>query len=287
MRYILMPLIMGILVFVMALIRRAKPAIKLKHIILYVLLAGLVLALPGFLGFSGNLFSPYWYLFAQLVYLALGILHVNLLHHYFRKHIDKMGMAILFESVLSITCMLFGGYLFSMIFRWISGDLGNEYMAATSMCTFLVPLAFYYCYVQFISIPYDIYKTWRFDADQRPHDFQGVDFDRLMVLNVELTKNADDSQRIVVKAKTIPNGITFGDWFFRVADDYNHKNPNSRIKLVDEGGEPYYWIFYIKKSFFQRRKYIDFEKDIAQNAISENETVICKRVIQHQEEGKY
>lgn len=32
------------------------------------------------------------------------------------------------------------------------------------------------------------------------------------------------------------------------------------------------------------RKYIDFEEDIATNKIAENEIIICKRVIRHQEE---
>lgn len=194
-------------------------------------------------------------------------------------------MSILFETILSITCILFGGFLFTLIFKLMSKDLGNEYMAATSLVIFIVPLIFYYCYVQFISIPFDIYKTWRFDPDQKPHNFQGVDFDKLMVLNVELSKNSEDQQRFIVKAKTLATGITFGDWFYRVVDDYNHKNPNATIKLMDSGNEPYYWIFYIKRSFFSIRKYIDFEQDITTNNITENQTVICKRVIRHQEEG--
>jgi hypothetical protein len=71
-----------------------------------------------------------------------------------------------------------------------------------------------------------------------------------------------------------------------VVDDYNFKNGNSPIKLIDENGVPYFWIFYVKKSFFSMRKYIDFEKDIVNNSLTENETVICKRVLHHQEEGR-
>ncbi len=284
-RYLLMPLIVAILVFIMGLIRKAKPAIQIKHIIVYVLLSGLCLALPGFFGFSGNLFNPFWYLISQIVYLGLGIIHVNLLHKYFRKHIDKVWMSILFESVMTLTCIAFGGYLFTMIFKYMGDGLGNPYMAATSIFTFVLPLAFYYCYIQFISIPFDIYKTWRYDPDQKPFNFDGVDFDRLMVLNVELGKNIDDSKRFLIKAKTLPTEITFGDWFFRVVDDYNFKNPNTIIELIDQNKESYYWIFYVKKSFFSKRRYVDFERDITTNRITENETIICKRVIRHQEEG--
>ncbi|MCT3832679.1 TssN family type VI secretion system protein [Elizabethkingia anophelis] len=285
-RYILMPLFAVIMMFIMGIIRKNTPAVKLKHIIVYVLLGGLILAIPGFLGFTGNLFNPYWYLGAQVVFLGLGILHVNLLHHYFRKHFTSTTRSIIFDCVLSITCIAFGGYLFVLIFKWISLGLGNPFMAATSMVSFIIPLLFYYCYISFISIPFDIYKTWRYNPDEKPFNFQGVDFDKLMVLNVELSKNLEDQQRFRIKAKTLPTGITYGEWFFRVVDDYNHKNPNSKIQLMDYNNNSYYWIFYIKKSFFSSRKYIDFEKDISSNKISENQVVICKRVIQHQEEGE-
>jgi len=285
-RYIFVPLLAVIMMVILGVIRRNKPAIKIRVIIIYVLLCSLCLAIPGFFGFSRNLFNPYWYLISQIIYLLLGIVHVNLLHKFFKKHIQSFGLSILFESVLSITCVLLGGYLFVLIFNWISKGQGYPVMAATSALIFFVPMVFYYSYIQFISIPVDIYRTWRYSPDQKPPNFEGADFDRLMVLNVELSKNIEDANRFRIKAKTLPTGVTFGDWFFRVVDDYNHKNPKSIIHLTDQEKEPYYWIFYTKKSFFSFRKYIDFDLDINTNNISENEVVICKRVIQHEEEGR-
>lgn len=283
-RYILMPVFAAIMMFIMVRIRKNTPAIKIRSIIVYVLLSGLCLALPGVFGFTGNLFNPFWYLGAMVIFLGLGILHVNLLHHYFRKHFTSTAKSMLFEVILTITCMVIGGYLFTLIFKWLSLEQGNPYMAASSLISFLIPLLFYYCYVAFITIPLDIYKTWRYDPSLKPFDFRGVDFDRLMVLNVELSKNSEDQKRFRIKAKTLPTGITYGDWFFRVVDDYNHKNPNAKIQLIDQNNNSHYWIFYIKKSFFSMRKYIDFEQDIATNKIAENEVIICKRVIRHQEE---
>lgn len=284
-RYIMMPLFAVIMMAVLGAIRRNKPAIKIKTIIIYVLLCSLCLALPGIFGFTGNLFNPYWYLIAQIIYLILGIIHVNLSDTYFKKHFTSLTKSVLFESVLTLTCIGFGGYLFYLIFKWISRGAGYPIMAATSIFIFAVPLVFHYCYIQLISIPVDIYKTWRYSPEQRLADFEGADFDRLMVLNVELSKNLEDANRFRIKAKTLPTGVTFGDWFYRVVDDYNHKNPNSIIHLSDQVKEPYYWIFYTKKSFFSFRKYIDFDQDITQNRIAENDVVICKRVIQHEEEG--
>lgn len=285
-RYIFVPLLAVIMMSILGFIRRSQPAIKIKVIIIYILLCSLCLAIPGLFGFSGNLFNPYWYLISQIIYLILGIVHVNLLHHYFKKHIPSFGKSVLFESILSITCVLLGSYLFVILFRLLSKDQGYPVMSATSSLIFFIPLVFYYCYIQFISIPVDIYKTWKYSPDQKPPDFEGANFDKLMVLNVELSKNLEDSNRFRIKAKTLPTGVNFGDWFYRVVDDYNHKNPQSIINLTDQDRESYYWIFYTKKSFFSFRKYIDFDQDISTNGISENEIVICKRVIQHDEEGK-
>lgn len=285
-RYIFVPLLAVIMTGILSVIRRNQPAIKIRVIIIYILLCSLCLAIPGFFGFSGNLFNPYYYLISQFIYLLLGIFHVNFMHRFFRKHIQSFGLSILFETVLSITCVLLGAYLFVLIFGWVGKDQGYPVMSATSILIFFVPMAFHYCYIQFISIPVDIYKTWRYSPDQKPPDFEGADFDRLMVLNVELSKNLENANRFRIKAKTLPTGVTFGDWFFRVVDDYNHKNPKSIIHLSDENRESYYWIFYTKKSFFSFRKYIDFDLDISTNNISENEVVVCKRVIQHEEEGR-
>lgn len=52
-----MPLIAIIMMFILGIIRRNKPAIKIKVIIVYVLLCSLCLALPGVFGFAGNLLT--------------------------------------------------------------------------------------------------------------------------------------------------------------------------------------------------------------------------------------
>lgn len=111
-RYILVPLIAVIMMVILGFIRKSQPAIKIKVIIIYVLLCSLCLALPGFFGFSGNSFNPYWYLISQVIYLIFGIIHVNLMHNFFRKHFKSQTTSILFESVLSITLCSCGSLSF-------------------------------------------------------------------------------------------------------------------------------------------------------------------------------
>ncbi len=281
-KYLLLPLLAIILVVVLGYVKKKSAVIKNKTLIVYILVAALCLALPGFLGFSGNMFNPYWYLLAVIIYLFLGVLHVNLMDRYF-KHPDKSNAyIILFKCLVTLICMLLGAYLFVYAFMWLSPYDGYAYMAATGMLIFIVPLSFYYCYLQFMNIPFDIYKTWQHTPGQKPVDFEGIDYNKLMVVNLELTKNIEDGNRFRIKAKSLSKGISFGDWFYRVIDDYNHRNPNNGIQLLNDEQDPYSWIFYTKKSIFHFRRFIDFEYDISDNGINENDTVICKRVMQNE-----
>lgn len=282
-KYILLLIIIILFAVVLVFLKKRLPKVKLKVLILYLLLGGICLGLPGFLGVSGNMFTPYWYLFAMFTYLLLGIGHVNLLHKYFNDSSVSQGYMIFFESLVSITCMMLGGYLFHLLFNWVSPYKGYSVMAATSISIFIVPLCFYYTYLQFINIPFDIYKTWQPPRGAEAVDFEKVKFDHLLVLNLELTKTIEDGKQSSINAKAPSNGVSFGQWFYRAIDDYNYKYPNSTIHLSDTKGEDYSWIFYTKKSLFHFRKYIDFDKTILENNITDHTTIICKRVILNEE----
>lgn len=279
-KYLLLPLLVLILGGIMVYCKKRVTAIKNKTIIIFVLIAALCLALPGFLGIYGNMFNPYLYLFSMLIYLLLGILNVNLLHKYFNQVTSSVSQSfsIFFETLITVISMLLGGFIFFHVFNWISPYDGYALMATTSMLIFIVPLSFYYCYFHFIIIPFDIYKTWQPIPFQSPIDIEGIDYDKLMVLNFELTKRIEDGKRSNIKAKAPANGVAFGDWFYKVVYDYNHKNPDAVIHLTNADKEPFTWVFYIKKSVFHFRKFIDFDVDVASNKITEHNVIICKRV---------
>lgn len=281
-KYLLLAIIIIVFAVVLVFLKKRLLKVKMKVLLLYLLLSGLCLALPGFLGVTGNMYNPYWYIFTMSVYLILGSLHVNLLHKYFSDPSVKLSFTILFESLLTITSMLLGGYLFYLIFSWVSPYEGYGAMAATSISIFIVPLCFYYTYLQFINIPFDIYKTWQPPSGAEAVDFEKIKFDHLLVINLELTKSIEDGKQSSINAKAPSNGVSFGQWFYRAIDDYNYKYPNSRINLSDTNSDYYSWIFYSKKSIFHLRRYVDFDKSINDNNIQDHTTIICKRVIQNE-----
>lgn len=283
-KYLLLPLIIILLACTLGYLKKKVNSIKSKTLIIYILVSALCIAVVGFLGFSGNMFNPYWYLIAMLIYLFLGIINVNMLHKYFKNHGKSKTFSIFFESMITLTSMLLGGYLFCYIFDLMSNFEGYAFRASTSILIFIIPLSFYYTYLQFIDIPLAIYDTWTPVLEQKPINFDNVNFNKLRVLNIELHKNINDQSRFRIKAKALDRGGSFADWFYRLVTEYNHRNPDEAIALANVEQHPYSWIFYIKKSFFHKKQYIDFEKDVTENKIMENSVIICKRVTLNQDE---
>lgn len=285
-KYLLAPLATILLLVALVYLKKKTPSLKTKALIIYTLVCALCLGLPGFLGITGNMFNPYWYLLVMIMMLSLGILHVNLLKTFFPHSNKPLWFTIVFESVLTLTCMLLGGYIFYLIYNWMSPYSGYSIMAATSLFIFIVPLSFFYCYLQFINIPFDIYNTWQPIHNQVPMDFDKIRFKSVLVLNLELIKKTESQDRFSVNAKAPTDGVSFGEWFFKFVDDYNFKNPNSSIHLYQSGGDAYSWIFYTKKSLLHFRKFIDFNQTISANKLSERNTIFCKRVIELEQEAK-
>lgn len=281
-KFLLLPLIALLFIAVMVFIKKKNKLIANKILIVYILIGILIIALPGLLGFAGNSFNPYWYLIAQLYYLGLGIWNVTLLQKFLADADAKPIHSMLLEILVTLICMLLGAYLFVFVFDWFSPFDGYAVVSSTSIAVFALPLIFYYCYVQFISIPFDIYKTWEhnnFNADFQD-DFAGRDFNKLMVINIELSKNLADGNRFRVKAKA-PDTMIFGKWFARFIEDYNTRYPQSRIQVYDETDTACSWIFYTKKSIFHFRRYIDFDQTVSDNKITDKDNIVCKRVLNH------
>lgn len=279
-RYLLMPLLALILASLLIFVKQKNALLANKKLIVFILVSALVLCLPGLFGFAGSAFSPWLYLTSQLLYLGAGVAFVQLYVHFFDKEVKRFK--ILFQSLLLLVIMTLGGYLFAVLFNLCSPTDGG-YVAFTAMFTLPVPLLFYHTYLAFISIPFEIYKVWQYPIGSEEISFEGLDFNKLMVLELEFSRHPEDRDRLRVKAKA-PAQMPFGEWFKKFIDDYNYKFPNQTISYTDDSGDPNAWVFYCKKSFFHRRRLLDPELSVEENRISEHVSIISKRVFEHTEE---
>ena len=281
-RYLIFPIIFVIATAIMSIINKKNKLLSNARLIVIVLLTAITLGIPGLLGFLDIQFMPWGYLFCQFIYLILGIVYVWLAGKYYENELINKKAMFLFCSLIS--CLL-GFYLFKLGFDWLN-NLKYGLWAASSMFIFLLPMFFWWAYVAFLSIPVEIYKVWQYATIAEDISMEHLDFDKLLVLEIDLYKNTKDSEPLKVKAKA-PANMNFGLWVQKFIDDYNLKFPNSQIQYKIDEIENYQWIFYIKSSFFKQRQFIDPDLSIEDNNIIEANTIYAKRVSEIVSEPEY
>jgi len=272
-KYLLLPLIAAVAAIVMAVVNKKNKFINNKKLIISVLLLSIALAIPSLLGFLSLSYMPWGYIISQLYHIVLGSVFVYLMTKYYAD--ELLGRKLFIIVALMIACLL-GFYLFQIIFNALSTiEIGT--WTATSTFNFVIPLLFWWSYVALISIPAEIYKIWKYPALPINLDMEHLDFNRMLVLELEVYKHTSDPEPIKVKVKA-PENMMFGNWFYKFIEDYNIKFPKSPVKYQADDQEVYKWIFFIKTSFFKRNIFIDPELNIRENGISEKVTIYAKRV---------
>ncbi|RPE05759.1 hypothetical protein EGT74_25690 [Chitinophaga lutea] len=271
--YILFPLVAAILAAVMVVLNKKNRIMGNRRLVVVLLLTGLALGLPGLLGALKLEFMPWGYLFGQLAYLLMGVLGVFLLSRHLPEALEhRKGMLLL----MGLITALLGVYLYQLAFNWLNG-LRYGWLAATSVLAFFVPPVFWWAYMSLISIPSEIYTVWYYPEHEPRLDLYDVDLDKLKVLEVQLFKGASDPSPLKVKVKAPPD-MSFGVWFKKFIDDYNLKFPRNGIHYQSPEGEPFGWIFYLKPSFFKRKRFIDPALTVDKNQVKERYTIFARRV---------
>ncbi len=258
---------------IMTIINKKNQVLNNKKLIVSILVTALVLGLPGLLGFLDLQFMPWGYITCQIYCLAAGIVFVWLAAtHYENDLIERKG----FVFICSLLACMLGAFLFKLGFDWLN-NLHYGIWASTAVFVFLIPLVFWWTYIAYMNIPLEIYKVWQYPLYPQDISMEHLDFNKLLVLEVNMYKHTDDREPLKVKAKA-PRNMNFGLWFQKFIEDYNLKFPDSQIQYQQETGESFRWIFYTKTSFFSHRNFIDPDQDIEQNKITEKLPIFAKRV---------
>ncbi len=272
--YLLTPIlamIMGLISYFMA---KKNKLLSNRKMIFLILLISVLLCVPALLGFVHYEFMPYLYVTLMVVYLIAGYYNVLFLKRYLQNVKKENSFPVIF--FFQFVMMFIGAALFVTVFNLCS-ELKFGIWACTCMLSFIFPPLFWETYNKYMSIPPEVFKAWKYSDKEAMPDVI-PDYDRLMVMEIELYKTLQDTAPMKIKAKA-PDNITFGDWFKLFLIDYNYKFPLEPIEFQDSAVK-YSWIFYVKRSFFLPRKYIDYELTILENKIKEKYTILAKRVIE-------
>ncbi|MEX6687654.1 TssN family type VI secretion system protein [Danxiaibacter flavus] len=282
-QFLLLPLLALCMTVPLFLIKKKNSLLANKTLVVFILLNIALIAIVGLLGIMGNNFSPWGYLAAQLIFCVMGIVFVQLYEVYINRNVANCKA--LTQILIIAIIIVLGGYLMATVFNLVS-EVQSGYIAASALLIFPLPLLFYMTYLALIKIPVEIYDVWRYPLDAVELNIEGFDFNKLMVLKIELSKKLYDKDRLRLMVKG-PDVIQLGAWFRMFIDDYNTKNSADTIEYIDDEGLSYGWIFYYKHSFLHRRRLLDPEKSIRENLVKEHVTIIAKRVIEHSEEVFY
>ena len=278
--YLLLPIVTVVVAISLAAINQKKALLSGRKLLVTVVQFTLPMALGGLFGLIDLEFMPFFYLLMALVYLAEGVLYVRQLVVLMG---DEQRTEPLFVALLTLLMLTVGGYSFGWVFNYFS-TLKYGFWAATCILPFTIPLAFARTYEALLAIPNEVHKVWYYPRQAKEIEFEGVDYYRLMILEVELRKDpARPAERPVkVKARATQD-LSFGLWFQKFIDDYNYKFPNEPIVTETPDQVPYGWLFYyVRPSVFSLRRYIDYEASVSKNRLNERHTIQAKRVEAHQ-----
>lgn len=270
--YLLLPIIAILLGVVVCVIAKKNKLLTNKKAIFYILFGGIILGLPGLLGFFDYNFMPYMYVLLAVGYLILGSYSQSIMLHFLK---ELKGKSFFFKLMFNAAIMVLGIGLFSLAFN-LTNELQYGLWACTCVLPFLFPMLYKKTLQCYLDIPAEIYKVWKY-SDEYDSDTFNIDLEKVMVVDLELFRQVDDVDAERITGKVSEDSV-FSEWFQRMIDDCNRKSPADPI-IYRNDADYYEWIFYIKPSFFARRKYIDPDQTFAANNLKRRCVIIAKRVM--------
>ncbi|MER3498847.1 MAG: hypothetical protein C4308_09560 [Chitinophagaceae bacterium] len=139
---------------------------------IYLLVSALLIGVIGITAHQAVFGDPaVFMLIYQVLFFALGILHVRLLKKWFPVEEKK---AFWLNFVFTLSICLFGFILFVFAFRYFNHN-GYHYLLAASILCFLIPVLIHQAFLKAVAIPPHRIKQWFYPVYQRveePDDSQ-------------------------------------------------------------------------------------------------------------------
>lgn len=271
---LLIPLITLLLGIIVIFIAKKNQLLSDKKAVFYVLLSSVIFSVFGVLGYLQVDFMPYAYIGLQVLYLIFGYFNYQLIAFYIKPLKDSLFWK---KSLVFFIQLLISGAIFSFIFNLVNDFKYGIWVSSCLLSLFVAPL-FEQTFQSYLRIPIEIYKMKVYEPNNKGIPVVPIDTEELLVYEIEVYRNANDSKPIRLKAKST-KGMIFGDWFELILSDYNQRKFSTPIEYYDVD-DPYGWVFYVKPSFFLPQKYVDPDLSFQGNKLSEKHLIIAKRVRQ-------
>ena len=215
------------------------------------------------------------YLFSELICLASGAaFYFFYLRKYEANFTSQEASRWVYLSMILITSSLIAGVTLSFTAGY---PVSSLVAISTYTLPFALPALIHNAFNAFMLIPTPVFQPWFFPVNYEDPDFERIDFNKVYVLEFEMSKTPSGTSPSNFKAKA-PIELTFGDLFIQFVSDYNYRFPDSPIIVENAEGTNYAWIFYKKPGFFEEKKLLDPLVAIQYLGIKESWTIVCKRM---------
>ena len=245
-----------------------------KKYIIYILSQSLIFLIFGAILFNlknltiTNIFHAF-----QVYFLVAGSIHLISYVQYFKKFENDK---IFFEILISFLSSFYVSAFVSIIVGYYN-EFNYIFYLFSTLIFFSIPTFCYILFEKSVSIPAKLHKRWFYPLNSKYPSPQASEMRNIIILNLVFQKKENENQIINFKVKA-PKAFDFGRLFFYFINDYNDKNPNSKINFLDDKEQPFGWYFYTKPKWFGSSEYIDPDLGIDTNNIKDGETIICQRI---------
>jgi hypothetical protein len=280
-KYLLVPLLAVVMLFVVNKLAGIKKKIQVKKVIIFVLIVVLILTLPSLFALLKNEFVWGGLVLSIISYLILGIgLVYYVKSSYYAKTLgfeDDLQDKAIFFLVLCIA-MLVSGWAYYLFFNLLS-TLPYASTAMFIVLWFVMPLLYVIARDYYLKFAPVFRTPWVVKSDATDSSYwERVDTFNLIQVTVRIKKtpDAENYSSYVVK---LPMEVPIGKWFDRFIEDQNVRFPESPILTKDED-EDIGWGFYTPKWFtiplFVR--FLDPENEAYDNRIKNRQIIYIRRV---------
>lgn len=276
-KYVLLPILMLVGMFVMSKLKKVKSLINNKRLIIFTILFGSISIIPVvFLGLFENDFYPYMLLSSYVWYIFYGFLFALWFTNttwYESIGLNNDNIVLFTFAILLSLC--FGSWLHYIIFERLN-TLNYQLLASCGIFCIAIPIVYKVSEDAFLRIPLPIYKLWYPEHDSDHLYWETLDSRRFKQISVEFRRSPVDSKSVSIDVK-IPPEVYMGQWFHRFIEDHDATFPETPI-VLDHDGELYGWGLYQRKWFGLITKPIDFDKLTDELHLKHKSVIIAKRV---------
>ncbi len=241
----------------------------------YVIATSLLLALSSlFLYLEPSAGEISTLILAQLIIITTGTLHV----FFSQKLLPWYGEQIFGKQLVFILCMMLFGYFFMNLSFTFLVDSGVQLVWYLSLLWFLVPVLLHQTILKLLEVPPKMYKKWTYPLNENIDDPTDEEMENPVVISFVFKKTPNAPEATTFRAKA-PLGMSLGRLFYFFINDYNSRNPESKISFTHENELPDQWIFFkIRNKLLNTKTVLDPEEAMYHCQIKENDVLTCSRV---------